>query len=141
MIWANRGDNTLFGDSGNDRLVGASGNDVLVGGIGDDSMHGGGGNDIFTFCTDWGVDKVEQLAAGSVTLWFASGSSANWDAAALTYTDGENSVTVKGISADKVTLKFGDDGSEKYAGLVASGALAEFTSERIFEEQGRGLLA
>ena len=141
VIWANKGDNTLFGDAGADRLVGASGNDVLVGGIGDDSMHGGGGNDVFTFCADWGVDTVEQLADGRVTLWFASGSMDNWDAAALTYTDGENSVTVKGVSADRVTLKFGDDGSEKYSWLVASGAFAEFTSEKIFEEQGRGLLA
>ena len=66
---------------------------------------------------------------------------ANWNAATRIYTDGENSVTVNGISADKVTLKFGDDASEQYAALTAQGAFAEFTSEKIFEEQGRGLLA
>ena len=141
VIWANKGDNSLFGDAGNDRLVGASGDDVLVGGIGDDRMHGGGGSDIFTFCENWGVDTVEQLAAGSVTLWFASGNSGSWDAAALTYTDGANSVTVKGVTADKVTLKFGDDGSARYTELTDAGAFAEFTSEKIFEEKGRGLLA
>ena len=139
-IWANKGDNRLFGDVGNDRLVGASGDDVLAGGIGNDRMHGGGGSDIFTFCENWGVDTVEQLAAGSVTLWFASGSSANWNAASLTYTEGGNSVTVKGVSSDKVTLKFGDDGSVQYAALTEQGAFVDFTSEKIFEEKGRGIL-
>ena len=141
VVWANRGENRLFGDSGSDRLVGASGNDVIVGGIGNDSMHGGGGNDVFTFCGDWGVDTVEQLGGGSVTLWFASGSSDNWNAATLTYADGENSVTVTGVTADRVTLKFGDDGSERYAGLAATGAFAAYTSENIFEERGKGILA
>ena len=58
----------LLGDGGNDRIVGGSGDDVIVGGIGNDSMHGGGGDDIFTFGRNWGVDTVEQLAEGSVTL-------------------------------------------------------------------------
>ena len=75
-------------------------------------------------------------------MWFASGSMDNWDAATLTYADGENSVTVKGVTVDRVTLKFGDDGSAQYAALTPGrGAFAEFTSEKIFEEQGRGLLA
>ena len=140
-IWANRGDNRLFGDAGNDRLVGASGDDVIVGGVGDDSMHGGGGSDVFTFCADWGNDTVEELADGSVTLWFASGNPGNWNAATLTYSDGANSVTVRGVSADRVTLKFGDDASERYAECAAAGAFAGFTSEKIFEEKGRGILA
>ncbi|MBQ7206277.1 MAG: AIDA repeat-containing protein [Lentisphaeria bacterium] len=140
-IWANKGDNFLFGDAGNDRLVGASGNDVLAGGVGSDLMHGGGGNDIFAFCDNWGVDTVEQLPDGTVTLWFASGSSANWDAVSLTYTDGENSVTVKGVTADNVTLKFGDDGSEEFATLSALGAFADVTGEKVFEEKSKGILA
>ncbi len=140
IIWANKGDNFLFGDAGNDRLVGASGNDVIAGGIGNDRMHGGGGNDIFTFCDNWGTDEVEQLAGGKVTLWFAGGSLDNWDASSLTYTDGTNSVNVSGIAADKVTLKFGDDGSDAYAALTSAGAFAEFTSQKIFEEN-KGLLA
>ena len=73
VIWANSGDNFLFGDAGNDRIVGASGSDFIAGGVGNDSMHGGGGADIFAFCDDWGADTVEQLADGTVTLWFASG--------------------------------------------------------------------
>ena len=56
-IWANKGDNLLFGDAGNDRIVGASGNDVIAGGIGNDSMHGCGGDDVFTFCDNWGSEK------------------------------------------------------------------------------------
>ena len=50
-------------------------------------LHGGGGDDIFTFCENWGTDTVEQLADGSVLLWFASGSEENWDESTLTYTD------------------------------------------------------
>ena len=140
-IWANKGDNRLFGDAGNDRIVGASGNDVIVGGIGNDRMHGGGGSDVFTFCDNWGIDSVEQLAGGSATLWFAEGSKDNWDEATQTYTDGDNSVKVSGVTADKVTLKFGDDGSDAFATLSGMGAFFDATTERIFEESGKGILA
>ena len=131
----------LFGDAGNDRIVGASGEDVIVGGIGNDRMHGGGGSDVFTFCDNWGTDEVEQLAGGKVTLWFSSGSLDNWDEATLTYTDGDNSVKVSGVTADKVTLKFGDDGSTQFASLTSMGAFFDATTERIFEESGKGILA
>ncbi len=140
-IWANKGDNFLFGDAGNDRIVGASGNDVIAGGIGIDRMHGGGGDDVFTFCGNWGTDTVEQLAGGSVTLWFLSGSEANWNESTLTYKDGDNSVKVSGVAADKITLKFGDDGSDQFAMLSGMGAFMDATSERIFEEAGKGMLA
>ena len=141
VIWANKGNNWLFGDAGNDRIVGASGNDVIVGGIGNDRMHGGGGDDVFTFCENWGTDTVEQLADGEVTLWFVSGDESKWNKDTLTYTDGENSVTVKGVTADQVTLKFGDNSSEQFAALSGMGAFLDFTSERIFEESGKGILA
>lgn len=141
VIWANKGENMLFGDAGNDRIVGASGNDVIAGGIGNDRMHGGGGNDVFTFCENWGTDTVEQLAGGSVTLWFASGSEANWNAGTLTYMDGENSVKVSGVSADKITLKFGEDGSDQFSSLSGMGAFFDATTERIFEESSKGILA
>ena len=139
VIWANKGNNTLFGDAGNDRIVGASGSDVIAGGIGNDRLHGGGGNDVFTFCENWGVDTVEQLATGSVTLWFASGSEANWNAETMTYSDGDKSVKVSGAS--EVTLKFGDDDSDVYKDLLSAGAFLDYTSERIFEESGKGALA
>ena len=141
VLWANKGNNWLFGDAGNDRIVGASGNDIIAGGIGNDRMHGGGGDDVFTFCVNWGTDTVEQLAGGSVTLWFASGSEANWNAETLTYTDGANSVKVSGVAADKITLKFGDDGFEQFATLSGIGAFFDATTECIFEESGRGILA
>jgi len=140
-VWANKGDNKLFGDAGNDHIVGASGNDLIAGGIGNDCMHGGGGNDVFTFCRNWGTDTVEQLADGTVTLWFASGDRSKWNQDTLTYADGENSVTVSGISADRVTLKFSDDGSDRYAALTFEGAFADFTSQQIFEESRSGMLA
>ena len=86
----------------------------------------------------WGADEVEQLDSGSVTLWFASGDESRWNPETLTYTDGDNSVTVTGVTS--VSLKFGDDDSDQYATLASAGAFAEFTSERIFEEN-KGLLA
>ena len=142
VIWANKGDNLLFGDDGNDRIVGASGNDVIAGGVGNDRMHGGGGDDIFTFCGNWGTDTVEQLETGTVTLWFAEGSIDNWDEASLTYTDGENSVTVRGNAP--VSLKFGgadEQDAAQFAALSGLGAFDAFTSRRVFEESGEGILA
>ena len=143
-IWANEGNNMLFGDAGNDRIVGASGNDVIAGGIGTDSMHGGGGSDIFTFCENWGTDTVEQHSSGSVTLWFVSGSETNWDKSTLTYTDGDNSVTVKGVAAAQIELKFGENSpedKEQFDLLSGTGSFLGFTSEQVFEEFGKGLLA
>ena len=141
VIWANKGDNLLFGDAGKDRIVGASGNDVIVGGTGDDSMHGGGGNDVFAFCDNWGADTVQQAETGTVTLWFAEGSIDNWNAETLTYSDGENTVTVSGVSVEQITLKFGDDGSAQFAALSGIGAFDAFTSRKVFEESGTGILA
>ncbi|MBR4254850.1 MAG: AIDA repeat-containing protein [Lentisphaeria bacterium] len=140
IIWANKGDNMLFGDAGDDRLVGASGDDVIAGGTGDDSMHGGGGSDTFTFCDNWGSDTVEQIAGGFVTLWFVSGSLDNWDPETLTYTDGENSVAVRGvgIDADLVVLKFGagdtPEDAARFAALSGMGAFDAFSSQKVFEE-------
>ena len=141
VIWANKGDNLLFGDAGNDRIIGGAGNDLFAGGAGDDRLHGGGGNDIFAFGGEWGQDEVVQLGDGQVTLWFAEGDEENWDASTLTYTNGENSVKVTGVAADAVTLKFGDDGSEQFTTLQQSGAFEEFTSQKIFEDQNKGMLA
>jgi len=132
-IWANKGDNWLFGDEGNDRIVGESGDDVIVGGVGNDRLHGGGGDDVFTFCENWGKDTVQQLADGTVTLWFVSGDESNWDASTMTYTDGDNSVKVTGVTTDRIELKFGDDDLE-YDELADLGAFDAFTSHCVFEE-------
>lgn len=140
VIWANKGDNWLFGDAGDDRIVGASGNDIIVGGAGNDSLHGGGGEDIFAFGGDWGQDTVEQLAMGKITLWFANGKESNWNASTLTYSDGKNSVTVSGVDLQNISLKFGDEG-ERFSELFAAGAFNEFTSNRIFEDMDKGMLA
>ena len=138
VIWANKGNNLLFGDAGNDCIVGAGGNDTIVGGAGDDTLHGGGGNDLFVFGGNWGKDTVEQLASGKVTLWFKEGDDSKWNNQTLTYTDGGNSVTVSGVSS--VSLKFGNEDAQ-YSFLLAVGAFDEFTSEKIFEDRNKGLLA
>ncbi|MBR4676180.1 MAG: AIDA repeat-containing protein [Victivallales bacterium] len=141
VIWANKGDNMLFGDAGDDSIVGASGNDVIGGGAGDDILHGGGGEDIFCFCADWGKDTVEQLATGKVTLWFKDGDDSKWNDDTLTYTDGDNSVEVKGVDKENITRYFGDEGGEMYADLLAAGAFDGFTSEKIFADKNKGMLA
>ena len=144
VIWANKGDNLLFGDAGNDQIVGASGNDVIVGGAGNDTMHGGGGEDIFAFGGDWGQDIVEQLATDKVTLWFKDGDIANWNDQTLTYIDGDKSVKVNGVSAANVNLIFGNDNGNQQARfdqLNAAGVFDEFTSEKIFEDKNKGMLA
>ena len=124
-IWANHGSNLIFGDGGNDNIIGGSGNDIISGGAGNDTLHGGGGDDIFCFGSDWGIDTVEQLADGSVTLCFGEENGV-WDESTLTYTSGENRVTVSG-TAD-VTIIYG----------VLSGmderVFADGCSENIFEK-------
>ena len=122
VIWANSGSNTLFGEEGDDRIVGGGGNDLIIGGFGNDTMNGGGGNDTFCFCEDWGQDTITQLEGGSVTLWFANGSIDKWNVNTLTYTDGDNSLTVIGLAASDITLMFEDDDREQYAILQNAGA-------------------
>ena len=152
VIWANKGDNILFGDAGNDHITGASGNDVLVGGSGNDTLHGGGGKDIFAFGGTWGHDIVEQLADGEVTLWFKDGDESMWNERTLTYTDGDNSVQVKGVGKESISLKFSygdkqpelafeEDGSVQYGYLEGIGAFDDFTTEKVFEDRNKGLLA
>ena len=62
-----------------------------------------------------------------------------WNSDTLTYTDGANSVTVFGV--DNVSLKFGVAGGERYGSLAAADAFSEFSSEKIFEERDKGMLA
>ena len=142
-IWANNGSNYLFGDAGNDRIVGAFGTDFIVGGAGNDSMHGGGGRDVFTFGGNWGNDTVEQLndEYSRVMLWFAEGDHANWDASTLTYTDGTNSVTVKGVSSDQVEIYIGDEFPWDFEMMNELGVFADATSQKVFEDKNGGLLA
>jgi hypothetical protein len=109
-------------------------------------MHGGGGDDVFTFCDNWGVDNVEQLEGGKVTLWFAESKSqitaAEIDGnGVFTNATGTGSVTVKGFALEDIAVRYGDDGSEQYATLARAGAFFDATSERIFEEEGKGILA
>jgi hypothetical protein len=141
VIWANTGGNSLFGDAGNDRIVGASGDDIIVGGEGNDILYGRGGDDIFAFGGNWGEDTVEQLANGKITLWFKEGDESKWDADNLFYSDGNNSVQING-ECTNIDLKFGADAdADRFAALDAMGAFDDFTSEKIFEDKNKGLLA
>ncbi|MBR1965640.1 MAG: hypothetical protein IKA22_03435 [Lentisphaeria bacterium] len=140
VIWGNNSSNLFFGDAGNDRIVGGLQADIIIGGSGNDQMHGGGGTDIFTFSENWGRDTVEQLVNGNVILWFESGSINNWNERTLTYKDGNNTVTVKGINADQVYLLFGNE-DDMFADFASAGAFDDFISEKIFEDADKNLIA
>ena len=74
-------------------------------------------------------------------LWFAEGDHANWNAATLTYTDGSNSVTVKGVSADQIEIYIGDEFPWDFEMMSELGIFADATSQKVFEEKNKGLLA
>jgi len=81
------------------------------------------------------VDSYEFLVNGellSVNEDFDDGELFD---ASMTYTDGDNSVKLVGDAPAEIVLKFGDDGSQQYKDLVASGAFLDFTSERIFGDK------
>ena len=134
-IWGgNGGGSLLFGDSGNDTIKGGTGNDFIIGGSGNDMMYGNGGDDTFIFgAEDWGTDAITQADSGTVRLWFAAGDESNWDALTMTYTDGGCSVTVVGVAADNVTLKFGADETDPdFAALADAGAFGETGDRTIY---------
>ncbi len=65
-------DNILIGNTGDNQLEGGDGNDTLNGGAGGDRMIGGAGNDTY-YVDDWYDDVlVEDLGAGTDTVFFAS---------------------------------------------------------------------
>ncbi|MDD3155716.1 MAG: hypothetical protein PHS41_12700 [Victivallaceae bacterium] len=140
-LWANTGNNLLFGDAGNDRLVGASGKDVLVGGAGNDSMHGGGGDDLFVFGDGkWGNDTIEQLASGSVTLWFESAIELRFERIGrdtkISCVNG--TIVAKNMTLTQENCRFGADGYEEdFSRLADIGAFEASSSEKIFEKKDR----
>ena len=67
-----------------------------------------------------------------------------WDDGTLSYKEGENSVTVSGVAAEKVTLRWGENSpedAEQLAALTGRGALLDSTSECVFEGNGSGVHA
>ena len=142
VIWANGKSSHLFGDAGNDKMVGTSGMDDFIGGSGNDIMYGVGGDDTFIFGGNFGHDIVQQNELdGWVTLWFESGSMANWNAETLTYTDGNNSVTVQGVDNEHINFLFGNDVDEwqmeKYNTLVEMKAFADYASCKVYEDDAK----
>jgi len=140
VLWGASGGNSLFGDAGNDRISGGTGDDVIAGGAGDDELAGGGGNDVFAFGENWGCDVISQAAGGTVSLWFAQDSAqitASEAGGDSVFTDaaGISSVTVKGIALADLTVHYGNDGSEQFAGLAEAGAFLASSSEDVFETE------
>lgn len=105
-------------------------NSTTVNSSGRIHIYSGGGNDIFCFGENWGNDTVNQLANGTVTLWFENDNVL--EESPQCYTDGINYVTVSGVS--EVTLRFGGT-------APVAGAFDDAASEKIFEDKNKGLLA
>lgn len=67
----------------------------------------------------------------------------NWNEETLTYSDadGKNSVTVSGVSSDRVTLYFGYGEPQLFGKLYTIGAFTESMTKKIFEDTDKGILA
>ena len=148
VIWGANGGNSLFGDDGRDLITGRTGDDVIAGGSGSDVLAGGGGNDLFAFGENWGADVVSQSAGGTVALWFLEDQSQitaqDVDGDAVFTNASGSSVTVKNLTLADLTVHYGDDGSEQFAALAASGAFLGSSSESVFETESArtaGILA
>ncbi len=147
VLWGAEGGSSLFGDDGNDLISGGTGDDVIAGGAGDDTLKGGGGSDLFTFGENWGADVVSQAAGGKVALWFAEDESkitaSELDNNAI-FTDGVSTVTVAGFALADIAVHYGNDGSDQFKALAASGAFLGSTAGSVFESQemrANGILA
>ncbi len=84
IIYGWGGNDTLRSYAGNDTIYGGDGNDTLEGGDGDDLLYGEAGNDLMrgfagndTFVYEEGLDTVEDLHAGTDTLWITGGRTVN----------------------------------------------------------------
>ena len=53
----------------------------------------------------------------------------------VTYRDCKNSVTVSGVSEDKITLIFSDDNFLQYEELIAAGCFSDVASEKLFVDK------
>ncbi len=102
----------LLGGSAADNLIGNEGNNVINGNGGDDILTGGAGDDTYAFTGDWGVDTInEDAAGGSDTLDFSAittGLDIALDAG-LTVTSGINQLNHVGQNLEKLVAGSGDD--------------------------------
>ncbi len=166
VIWANDNGNWLFGDAGDDRIVGGADTDIIAGGLGNDILNGGGGDDYFCFGGNWGDDTIEQLDGGRAMLLFddvkKKDMSLSADAAGNAVLSCDSgSVTLSGVRHDDVSASFDDDDLklsdnlfivfgdsdlnqdfQSFADMLHHiGAFQESTSDIIFDDKDRGMLA
>ena len=62
-------------------------------------------------------------------------------ATTATVNSGSQINVLSGGTANGTTVKYGEDGTERLAALSGMGTFATFTSRKIFEESGKGILA
>lgn len=123
VIWASRGDDSVYGMSGNDRLYGehgadrisgGEGNDRIGGGMGADKLYGDKGEDTLfgDFAKDflWGGDGKDKLfgGQGDDTLLGANGDDALYGNEGYDVLDGGAGNDQLDGSTDVDTLRGGD---------------------------------
>jgi Ca2+-binding RTX toxin-like protein len=105
------GDDTLYGNAGNDTISGDAGNDALWGGTGNDLLTGGAGNDTYVFENAYGVDTVNEAAAGGTDTmtfaWVTTGVTVTLGS--VTVTSGGNTATHNQTNVENVIGSGGDD--------------------------------
>jgi len=86
----------------------------------------------------------EQMSLGNAPLWFMEGDFDHWNSETMTYTEGENSVTVSGVSTDRIELVFAFYDTQSYAvfdKLIQAGSFDAFSSRTVFDVEPAGYLA
>ncbi len=128
------GDDYLIGDSSNDTLTGGTGNDILTGAGGTDTLTGNQGDDTYFISADWGTDTINELRKeGNDTLSFAGMDAQTTpvvgaitavpdtrdlllsiSSAALTVTEGANTLTAATDSFPYIETLIGGEGNNSY---------------------------
>ncbi|MCA1806410.1 MAG: hypothetical protein LC687_00885, partial [Actinobacteria bacterium] len=126
------GNDYLIGDTSDDTLIGGAGNDVITGAGGTDTLTGNQGDDTYYISEAWGTDTVKELRnEGNDTISFAgmdaqtspdvgvitaatSDLTLAISSAALTVTEGSNTLTAATDSFPYIETLIGGEGNNSY---------------------------
>lgn len=107
ILRGNAGADQLYGQAGDDRLLGNGGRDLIDGGRGDDILTGGRGADRFVFRAGDGDDVLRDFSQEDLLVldgFLSQGQSleeaASMENGALTLSNGQDSITLRGLDLD-----------------------------------------
>jgi len=107
---------SLTGNAKNNQIVGTNKADTLTGGTGNDTLTGGAGNDTFVYATGDGNDTITDYRAGDV-IKITKGAVSSYS---LYNNDGilkvgNNTITLKNVGSNAVTVINAKNKTEKYS--------------------------